>query len=268
MNDPLSPLLRHFPLNVGPIHPAGVSPTASTAVTGWLYLLLRGPVQIAPHPPVLQPALLWLPAPTAHTLRPLSDDSTTVWSAPVDFGDPALNPLIAALPALCVRPVRKMPQAMATPWMLLVSEIGAAACAQREVLVRLAEVLLLMLLRQQVEQAQGQVGLLGALSDDRLRRVLNAVHAQPGAPWTLETLAAEAGWSRTMLATRFRAAVGVPPGDYLTDWRLRVARLRLAQGWAVKDVAEAVGYRSAAALSRVCAQRLGSPPTLWRSGGR
>ncbi len=59
----------------------------------------------------------------------------------------------------------------------------------------------------------------------------------------------------------------MPPGDYLTDWRLRVARLRLAEGWVVKDVAEAVGYTSAATLSRVCAQRLGAPPTLWRSGG-
>jgi AraC-like DNA-binding protein len=131
------------------------------------------------------------------------------------------------------------------------------------VLARLAEVLLLQTLRRAVEQARGQVGLLGALSEERLGRVLNAVHAQPGAPWTLQTLAAETGWSRTMLATRFRAAVGVPPGDYLTDWRLRVARMRLAQGWAVKDVAKAVGYTSPAALTRVCTQRLGAPPTQW-----
>ena len=66
-----------------------------------------------------------------------------------------------------------------------------------------------------------------------------------------------------MLATQFRAAVGVPPGDYLTDWRLRVARLRLAEGWSVKDVAAAVGYASPAALTRVCTQRLGAPPTRW-----
>lgn len=269
MNDLLSPLLKHFPLNVGPVHPAAVSPITSTAATGWLHLLLRGPVQIAPHPPVLQPAVLWLPAPTAaHMPRALSDDGALLWSAPVDFGDAALNPLIPCLPTLCVRPVRGMPQAMAATWALLADEIGTAAHVHREVLSRLAEVLLLMVLRQQVEQAQGKVGLLGAFSDDRLRRVLHAIHTRPGEPWTLQTLAAEAGWSRTMLATRFRAVVGVPPGDYLTDWRLRVARLRLAEGWAVKDVAEAVGYTSAATLSRVCAQRLGAPPTLWRSGGR
>ena len=159
---------------------------------------------------------------------------------------------------------------MAAAWALLVSEHETAACAHGAVLARLAEVLLLQTLRQAVEQARGQVGLLGALSDARLQRVLEAIHARPGAPWTLQTLAAEAGWSRTMLATQFRAAVGVPPGDYLTDWRLRVARLRLAEN--VGEIGdrqlplgeeEQVGYASPAALTRVCTQRLGAPPTRW-----
>jgi AraC-like DNA-binding protein len=268
MNDCLTTLLQHFPLNAGTIRPTPLSAPITPATDlphrpGWLHLLLRGPVQIEPHQPLLQPALVWLPAPTAHTLRALSDGGATLLSAPVRFGDPALNPLIGALPPLLVVPVREMPRPMAAAWALLVSEHEAAACAHGEVLARLAEVLLLQTLRRAVEQARGQVGLLGALSEERLGRVLNAVHAQPGAPWTLQTLAAETGWSRTMLATRFRAAVGVPPGEYLTDWRLRVARMRLAQGWAVKDVAEAVGYASPAALTRVCTQRLGAPPTRW-----
>ncbi len=268
MHDSLATLLQHFPLNTGSIHPtplpAPIPPeTAGPHRPGWLHLLLRGPVQIEPHQPLLQPALVWLPAPTAHTLRPLSDGGATLLSTPVRFGDPALNPLIGALPPLVVVPVRDMPRPMAAAWALLVGEYEAAAGAHGEVLARLAEVLVLQTLRQAVEQARGQVGLLGALSDERLRRVLDAVHARPGEPWTLQTLAAETGWSRTVLATRFRAVVGVPPGDYLTDWRLRVARMRLAQGWAVKDVAEAVGYTSPAALTRVCTQRLGCPPTHW-----
>jgi AraC-like DNA-binding protein len=131
------------------------------------------------------------------------------------------------------------------------------------VLARLAEVLLLQTLRRAVETARGQVGLLGALSDAHLQRALEALHARPGHPWTLDTLAAEAGLSRTALATQFRTAVGIPPGDYLTGWRLRMARTLLAQGRAVKDVAEAVGYTSPAALTRVFTQRLGHPPTHW-----
>lgn len=280
MNDRLTTLLQHFDLNAGPVRPtplsAPVSPDiALPAQPGWLHLLLRGPVQIdgaegakaadraIARQQLLQPALLWLPAPVPHTLRAMSDRGATLLSTPVQFGDPALNPLIGALPPLVVVPQREMPRPMAATWALLVSEYEAAADAHGEVLSRLAEVLLLQTLRHGVEQARGQVGLLGALSDTRLRRVLDALHARPDAPWTLQTLAAEAGWSRTVLATRFRAAVGVPPGDYLTDWRLRVARIRLAQGWPVKAVAEAVGYASAAALTRVCTQRLGAPPSQW-----
>ncbi|MDZ7858958.1 AraC family transcriptional regulator [Sphaerotilus sp.] len=277
MNDRLTTLLQRFPLNAGPVRPtplsAPVSPdTALPSAPGWLHLLLHGPVQIdgmdeAPtrigRQQLLQPALLWLPSPTAHTLRAMSDRGATLLSTPVHFGDPALNPLIGALPLLVVVPQREMPPPMAATWALLVGEHEAAADAHGEVLARLAEALLLQVLRQAVDGARGRVGLLGALSDERLRRVLDAVHAHPGLPWTLQTLAAEAGWSRTVLATRFRAAVGVPPGDYLTDWRLRVARIRLAEGWPVKTVAEAVGYASAAALTRICTQRLGAPPSHW-----
>ena len=277
MNDRLTTLLQRFELNAGPVRPtplsAPVTPdTTLPAQHGWLHLLLRGPVQIdgsteAPtgiaRQQLLQPALLWLPAPAAHTLRTMSDRGATLLSAPVRFGDPALNPLIGALPPLVVVPQREMPRPMAATWALLVSEYEAAADAHGDVLSRLADVLLIQTLRLVTEQARGQVGLLGALSDARLRRVLDALHARPGEPWTLQTLAAEAGWSRTMLATRFRAAVGVPPGDYLTDWRLRVARTLLAKGLAVKDVAAAVGYTSPAALTRVFAQRLGASPTQW-----
>ena len=268
MHDGLATLLHHFPLSAGPVRPIPLSTPVhleadSLFPSGWLHLLLRGPAQIAPCPPLLQPALVWLPAPCPHTLRALSDQGTTLWSAPVRFGDPVLNPLTGALPPQVVVPHRNMPQTMAATWALLIGECEAAGPAHGEVLGRLAEVLLLRVLRLAVEQARGQVGLLGALSDPRLGRVLDAMHARPGAPWTLQTLAAETGWSRTALATQFRAAVGVPPGDYLTDWRLRVARKRLAEGWPVNAVAEAVGYTSPAALTRVCTQRLGAPPSHW-----
>lgn len=277
MNDRLTTLLQRFALHIAPIRPTPlptpVSPdTTLPAQPGWLHLLLRGPVQLEglgdTQPAVgrhqwLQPALVWLPAPLAHTLRPLSDQGTTLLSAPVHFGDPALNPLVDALPPVLVLPRREMTGPMAATWTLLVNEHEAAGCAHGEVLARLAEVLLLQALRRTVEGARGRVGLLGALSDDRLRRVLDAMHARPERPWTLDTLAAEAGLSRTALATQFRAAVGVPPGDYLTGWRLRLARTLLAQGRAVKEVAEAVGYTSPAALTRVFTQRLGHPPTHW-----
>ena len=63
---------------------------------------------------------------------------------------------------------------------------------------------------------------------------------------------------------RERLPAGTPPGDYLLDWRLRRARLLLREGLGVAEVATAVGYGSAAALTRIFSQRLGQAPARWR----
>lgn len=110
----------------------------------------------------------------------------------------------------------------------------------------------------------GSGSLLAGLSDPALRSVLDAIHRQPEHAWSLAELARLAGLSRTALAERFASVVGQPPGDYLLDWRLRRARLLLREGLGVAEVATAVGYGSAAALTRIFSQRLGRAPARWR----
>lgn len=58
------------------------------------------------------------------------------------------------------------------------------------------------------------------LSDPVTTAALRALHSDPAAPWTNDSLAAEAGVSRATLARRFTALVGRPPMAYLTWWRL------------------------------------------------
>lgn len=276
MNDRLAALLRRFPLDAGPVRPLGL-PQGFTSATdvhaGRLHLLLRGAVQLdspddAPAPLArqqwLQPVLLWLPGPVAHRLGAISDRGTTVLSAAVQVGDPALNPLVGALPAVIAQPQRTLSRPLAATWALITSEFEAGACAHAEVLQRLADVLLRQLLREQLDAARRGGGLLAALSDEALRRTLDAMHDHPEQPWTLATLAAQAGLSRTALAERFRAVVGTTPMDYLTDWRLRLARGRLGQGCTLAETAAAVGYSTPATLSRVFLQRLGHPPGHWQ----
>jgi transcriptional regulator GlxA family with amidase domain len=103
-------------------------------------------------------------------------------------------------------------------------------------------------------------GVLAGLADPRLARALTAMHEAPGKPWSLEDLADAAGMSRTRFAERFRAVIGRTPIDYLTLWRMTVARQRLAKGKPVKSVAVEVGYDSAAAFSRVFSRIVGHPP--------
>lgn len=51
--------------------------------------------------------------------------------------------------------------------------------------------------------------------------------------------------------------------DYLTDWRLGVARRLLRKGMPLKRVANEVGYASPTAFARVFTQRVGEPPSRW-----
>ena len=80
---------------------------------------------------------------------------------------------------------------------------------------------------------------------------------------TLDELADLAGMSRARFAVNFREAAGMTPLDYLTDWRMSVARNLIREGRPIKSVAIAVGYQSQAALTRVFSKRVGCSPTEW-----
>lgn len=281
MNDCLDALLARFPLQAGPTQPL---PLARGAISlpmrqappyrGRLHLLLRGPLQIEgegtdrerlPREQWLQPALIWLPGPGRQRLTPMSEQGATVLDAEVDLGPPELAPLVDALPARLVLARRDLPAPMAATLALIVAEFEAGGSAHAAVMPRLVEVLLLQWLRHRVELARGtRAGLLAGLADPALASVLDAIHRSPQQPWTLATLAQQASLSRTALAARFTDTVGLPPGDYLIDWRLRCARLALRQGLGVAEVAACVGYSSAAALTHVFSQRLGISPARWR----
>jgi transcriptional regulator GlxA family with amidase domain len=107
------------------------------------------------------------------------------------------------------------------------------------------------------------VGLLAAMTDPRLSLAINAMHQRPAHPWTLDELADVASMSRARFAVNFRKLVGITPLDYLTSWRLAVARGQLRRGKPLKSIALAVGYQSSEALSRVFARKVGQTPVEW-----
>lgn len=91
------------------------------------------------------------------------------------------------------------------------------------------------------------------------------MHDRPAHPWTLDELAREAGLSRSSLVERFTHFVGVPPIQYLAQWRMQLASNLLAEGSAsIAEVAFAVGYGSEAAFSRAFKKLVGVAPATWR----
>ncbi|GAA1733984.1 AraC family transcriptional regulator [Isoptericola hypogeus] len=187
----------------------------------------------------------------------------------VGFADPGVGRLLASLP-----PVLRAPQEAQGPergWVRAVVEaIGHEARHPRPgtdvVTARLADVVLVHAIRGWLESDEPASGWLAALRDPALGPVLRAVHADPAAPWTLGSLAAEARASRSVFAERFAAVVGEPPMTYVAGHRMDVAaRLLREPGASVAAVARRVGYESGPGFHRAFVRRHGTTPGAWRA---
>jgi AraC-like DNA-binding protein len=141
-------------------------------------------------------------------------------------------------------------------------EAGALRPGGETVITRLADILVIQALRAWLDSApEATTGWLAALRDRQVGQALARMHAQPEAAWSLESLAREVGMSRSAFAARFTALVGEPALQYLTQWRLQLARAWLQEGpQPLAQLAGRVGYQSEAAFCRAFKRHFGVPP--------
>jgi AraC-like DNA-binding protein len=182
------------------------------------------------------------------------------------------NPIRAGLPRLIHL---SGSDAAAARWLeptvrLLALESGAPPTGRSTVLDRLAEVILVHLIRAWLDgQSPECGGWLRALADPQLGRALAAFHAAPGRPWTIESLAAAAGMSRSAFAARFRALTGETPLEYLTGWRMHQAMTMIEAGeQPLKRIVASLGYASEAAVRTAFKRRVGKTPGGYRAAVR
>jgi AraC family transcriptional activator of mtrCDE len=166
-------------------------------------------------------------------------------------GAGAHSPLVEALPTYLLWPdFAALPAPLAQLVHTLVECAHDTSRCGEEVLARLCEVLLLIILRDPEVLPRERVAPLRARCDPALRRAFECIHAQPGKRWTLATLARSAGLSRSAFAQRFTAAAGVPAMTYLRRHRLALAEKHMSEGLSLEQTARALGYRSVAAFRR------------------
>lgn len=181
----------------------------------------------------------------------------------VDWGG-ADNPLMAALPNRFEFALVQDAE-MASVVSLMRSELGAGRCGAASVVNRLAEVLIVRLLRAQIEAGSTGPGLIAGLSDPRLSRAIVSMHDQPGRDWRNPDLAEIAGLSLSRFAETFMAIVGETPAAYLRRWRLTLARQDLLKGDRVDAVARRYGYGSPEGFARAFRHRYGRNPLDMRT---
>jgi AraC-like DNA-binding protein len=171
--------------------------------------------------------------------------------------------LLRALPDLVVLPAGSWDNPLVG---LLAAEAVRDRPGQEAVLDRLLDLLLIAALRSWFDRPGGQApGWYRADADPVVGPVLQLIHHHPAEPWTVASLAAQAGVSRAALARRFHGLVGQPPMAFLTEWRLALAADLLAEGGTVDAVARAVGYGSSFALSTAFKRVRGVSPSEHRA---
>ncbi|MEV7397730.1 AraC family transcriptional regulator [Aeromicrobium sp. NPDC092404] len=181
----------------------------------------------------------------------------------VGFDSPAVHEVLQLLPPLIhVRRDEGLSGLVA----LMVDELERWRPGGEAVTTRLADVLVVQAIRTWLESdPHAEQGWIAALRDPWVGRSVAAIHREPGRPWTLGDLAAEAALSRSAFAERFTRVVGTAPMQYVTTWRMNVAAVRLAEGASVAEVAAALGYGSVAAFSRAYKRTRGTNPGSDRS---
>ncbi|MEP2717089.1 AraC family transcriptional regulator [Pseudophaeobacter sp.] len=129
-------------------------------------------------------------------------------------------------------------------------------------ITRLADIIVIETIRNWISSApEAQAGWLLGLRDAQIGRAIREMHRTPAQDWTVADLAGVAGMSRSAFSARFTALMGQPAMQYLTGWRMQLARAQLLDGGqSLAAIAQGLGYQSEPAFSRAFKRVYGLPP--------
>ena len=195
----------------------------------------------------------------------VSPTETVLFEAHVDWGGED-NPLLAAMPSSLALGVDNDDIRLLVQ--VFLSEAEAQRCGAGIALCRLAEVLMIRILRAQIEAGSTQAGLIAGLADPRISRAIVVMHDAPARDWRNEDLAVEAGMSLSRFSDVFKTRVGKTPQAYLRQWRLTLSRQDIARGERVQSVARRYGYGSPEALTHAFTRQFGISPANVKRNAR
>jgi AraC-like DNA-binding protein len=106
---------------------------------------------------------------------------------------------------------------------------------------------------------------LTALQDERLARVIDMILDDPGADYSVESLADTAAMSRSAFAEHFAKCFNRSPMSFVNHVRMQRAAEYLAVGkLSIDEVAKTVGYASRSHFSRAFKDHSGLSPAVFR----
>ena len=202
----------------------------------------------------------------SHETLPIDEASAVVVCGFIACDLRPFNPLIDALPRLLHLPSSGVGAWVAPVLDQAVAESRARRAGSAAVLERVSEMMFVDAARRYLESLSDDAsGWLAGLRDRHVGRAIGLMHERPEQAWTVDELGREVGLSRSALDERFVQLVGLPPMQYLAQWRMQRGARLLREGHAtVATIAQDVGYDSEAAFARAFKRLVGRPPAAWR----
>jgi pimeloyl-ACP methyl ester carboxylesterase/AraC-like DNA-binding protein len=185
-----------------------------------------------------------------------------VWCGFLTTADTGDHPLLDALPPLLTLKV----VGGEAQWLDTSMRFLAEQQPSSDVVAKLSELFVTQAVREYVERLPaGANGWLRGLTDPSVSKALSIIHARYAEELDVESLAREAGVSRTVLGEKFAELLGEPPMRYCARWRMRVAANMLRDcKQTTANIAYSVGFNSEAAFNRAFKREYGVPPAAWR----
>jgi AraC-like DNA-binding protein len=268
-DDRLESLLERFSVSAQMFHSGplcGITEFPRNGEFGQLHVVKGGRVAVQHERKQVSievPSIVFYPRPMRHRFVTDKRAGADMTCANVAFNAGSINPIAQALPPVVILPLDELDDAS-----LVLDALFREAFAQRggrqQVVNRLFEVVIVLILRTLLNRASVDSGLLAGMADPQIAKALIAMHAAPGQAWSIEQLAKKAGMSRSRFAEAFPGRVGVTPMEYLVRYRISIAEDLLRKGQSMKVVATQVGYGSVAALSRAFTSTRGQSARDWK----
>lgn len=294
MTDILSPLLRSFALRANVFFHSSFSGSWTLDTSGehkatfhvisrglcWLHLpdkaepvaLQGGDLVVFPHDaphtianaPVLDRSDNYQ---TSTENEGPSGPSTSFICGYFEFDQNSWNPLLDALPeVIIIKGAEATHTALMESLMrLIISEAESNLLGMELVIDRLCDVLFIHVARTCLNRKEYQQGFLRALADQQISKALQQVHEHPELNWSVQSLAGQAGMSRSAFAEKFGRLVGVSAMHYVTQWRMMYAYSLLSKTREpMATIAEKCGYSNEAAFSKAFKRIYAKGPGLVR----
>ncbi|MCG7625040.1 AraC family transcriptional regulator [Epibacterium sp. Ofav1-8] len=181
------------------------------------------------------------------------------------FNASARDILVSLLPDMIHLSGHKRLMMLAT---IIHEETQSSRPARHMILQRLLEVLMIEGFRSSPGPNRPP-GLLRALFDPQLSAALHRIHLNTGEALSVSRLAQEVGMSRSSFYAKFQTALGCAPMEYVTAWRMALAReLLMKKELTNSEIAERIGYGSASAFGMAFLRHEGVSPRQFVSQWR